>query len=109
MLWSGFNRFAGFFESASLMNEGRPKNREHWVQIITTIPEISSSDHSYNRTTDKRIPKKSSFLRSKIPTMKGWALFRLKSCFFTLIFIEIVGYSVGYVQTRNKKGSYNLM
>ena len=37
------------------MNEGDPKNREHWVQIITTIPEISSTDQSRNRTTDKRI------------------------------------------------------
>jgi hypothetical protein len=37
------------------MNEGDPKNREHWVQIITTIPEISSTDHSRNRTTDKGI------------------------------------------------------
>jgi len=37
------------------MNEGDPKNREYWVQIITTIPEISSTDHSRNQTTDKRI------------------------------------------------------
>jgi hypothetical protein len=37
------------------MNEGDPKNREHWVQIITAIPEISSTDHSRNQTTDKRI------------------------------------------------------
>jgi len=37
------------------MNEGNPKNREYWVQIITTIPEISSTDQSRNRTTDKRI------------------------------------------------------
>jgi hypothetical protein len=37
------------------MNEGDPKNREHWVQIITTIPEISSVDHSRNQTLDKRI------------------------------------------------------
>jgi hypothetical protein len=37
------------------MNEGDPKNREHWVQIITTIPEISSTNHSRNQTTDKRI------------------------------------------------------
>jgi len=37
------------------MNEGDPKSREHWVQIITTIPEISSTDHSRNQTTDKRI------------------------------------------------------
>jgi len=44
-----------FFESASLMNEGDPKDREYWVQIITTIPEISSTDHSRNQTTDKRI------------------------------------------------------
>ena len=50
-----FNRFAGFFESTSLMNEGDPKNREHWVQIITTIPEISSTDHSCKQTTDTRI------------------------------------------------------
>jgi hypothetical protein len=37
------------------MNDGGPKNCEHWVQIITTIAEISSTDHSRNRTTDKRI------------------------------------------------------
>jgi len=37
------------------MNEGVPENREHWVQIINTIPEISSADHSRNQTTDKRI------------------------------------------------------
>ncbi len=37
------------------MNEGDPKNREHWVQIISMIPEISSTDRSRNRTTDKRI------------------------------------------------------
>jgi len=37
------------------MNEGDPENSEHWVQIITTIPEISSTDQSRNRTTDKRI------------------------------------------------------
>jgi len=37
------------------MNEGDPKNREYWFQIITTIPEISSTDHSRNQTTDKRI------------------------------------------------------
>jgi hypothetical protein len=41
-----------FFESTSLMNEGDPKNRGHWVQIITTTPEISSTDHSRNQTTD---------------------------------------------------------
>jgi len=41
------------------MNEGDPKDREYWVQIITTIPEISSTDHSRSQTTDKRIiPKK---------------------------------------------------
>jgi len=38
-----------------LINEVDPKNREHWVQIITTIPEISSTDHNDNQTTDKRI------------------------------------------------------
>ena len=37
------------------MNEGDSKDREHWVQIITTIPEISYTDHSRNQTTDKRI------------------------------------------------------
>jgi len=37
------------------MNEGDPKNLDLWVQIITTIPEISSKDHSSNQTTDKRI------------------------------------------------------
>jgi hypothetical protein len=37
------------------MNKGDSANREHWVQIITTIPEISSIDHSRNQTTDKRI------------------------------------------------------
>ena len=55
-----FNRFAGFFASASLMNEGNPKNREYWVQIITTIPEILSTDHSHNQTTDKRIVSRKS-------------------------------------------------
>jgi hypothetical protein len=50
-----FNRFAGFCEPALLMNDGDPENREYWVQIITTIPEISSIDHSRNQTTDKRI------------------------------------------------------
>jgi hypothetical protein len=50
-----FNRFAGFFKSASLMNEGDPNNREYWVQITTTIPVISSTDHSRSQTTDKRI------------------------------------------------------
>jgi len=38
-----------------LINEGDPKNRGLWVQIITTIPEISSTDHSRNQTTDMRI------------------------------------------------------
>ena len=62
-----FNRFAGFFESTSLMNEGDPKDREYWVQIITTIPEISSTDHSRNQTTDKRIIlQKSLFLKSEV-------------------------------------------
>jgi hypothetical protein len=37
------------------MNEGDPENHEHWVQIITTIPEISSTDSSCNQTTDKRM------------------------------------------------------
>jgi hypothetical protein len=37
------------------MNEGDPKNREHWVQIITTIPEISSTNHSLTQSFDKRI------------------------------------------------------
>jgi hypothetical protein len=37
------------------MNEGVPINLEHWVQIISTIPEITSTDHSRNQTTDKRI------------------------------------------------------
>jgi hypothetical protein len=37
------------------MNDGDPENREYWIQIITTIPEISSTDHSSNQTTDKRI------------------------------------------------------
>ena len=36
------------------MNEGDPENREHWVQIITTIHEILSTDHSFNLTTDKK-------------------------------------------------------
>ena len=35
--------------------EGDTANREHWVQIITTIPEISSIDHSRSQTTDERI------------------------------------------------------
>ena len=42
----GSNWLAGFCEPALLMNEGDPENREHCVQIITTIPEISSIDHS---------------------------------------------------------------
>ena len=50
-----FNRFPVFFESAFLMNEGDPASSEHGVQIISTIPEISSTDHSRNQTTDKRI------------------------------------------------------
>jgi len=37
------------------MNKGVHINLEHWIQIISTIPEISSTDHSRNRTTDKRI------------------------------------------------------
>jgi hypothetical protein len=37
------------------MNDGDPKNREGWVQTITNIPEISSTDHNQNQTTDKRI------------------------------------------------------
>ena len=41
-----FNRFSGFFESASLMNEGVPINLEYWVQILTAIAELSSTDHS---------------------------------------------------------------
>jgi hypothetical protein len=43
------------------MNDGDPKNREGWVQIISTIPEISSTDHNHNQTTDKRIMQKKSF------------------------------------------------
>ena len=50
-----FNRFAGFFSLPRCMNEGDPKNREHWVQIINTTPIISSTDHSPSQTTDKRI------------------------------------------------------
>jgi len=38
-----------------LVNEGDPKNREHRALILTTIPEISSTDHSHSQTTDKRI------------------------------------------------------
>jgi hypothetical protein len=56
-----FKRFAGFF-SGSLINEVDPKNRLHWVQIITTIPEISSTDHSCNQTTDMRIIFKKTIL-----------------------------------------------
>jgi hypothetical protein len=37
------------------MNEGVAINLEHWNYIITMIPEISSTDHSRNQTTDKRI------------------------------------------------------
>ena len=51
-----------FVMPTSLMNEGDPKNREHWVQIITTIPEISSTNHSRNQTTDKRIMSYKLFL-----------------------------------------------
>jgi hypothetical protein len=34
------------------MKEEDPKKREHWVQIITTIPEISSTDHNRNQTAE---------------------------------------------------------
>jgi len=37
------------------MNKGDNKNCGHWVQIITTIPEISFTDHRHSQTTDKRI------------------------------------------------------
>jgi len=37
------------------MYEDVPKNLGHWIQIIITIPELLSTDHSFNRTTDKRI------------------------------------------------------
>jgi len=51
-----FPRFTGFFfDSTWFINEGVPINLEHWIQIITTIPEILSADYSFNRTTDKRI------------------------------------------------------
>ena len=51
-----FHRFTGFFfDSTWFINEGVPINLEHWIQIITTIPEILSADYSFNRTTDKRI------------------------------------------------------
>jgi hypothetical protein len=39
------------------MNEDVPINLGHWIQIIITIPELLSTDHSFNRTTDKRILK----------------------------------------------------
>ena len=78
------------------MNEDDPKSREHSVQNITSIPEISSTDHSHPQTVDLRIiSKKSSFLRYKIPAMKDWALFRLISCLFTLISFKPVGNGVG--------------
>lgn len=50
-----FNRFTGFLNSTLSMNKGVPVNLEHWIQIITAIPEILSADQSFNRTTDKRI------------------------------------------------------
>jgi len=37
------------------MNEGVAINLEHWNYIITMIPEILTTDHSCNQTTDKRI------------------------------------------------------
>jgi len=37
------------------MNEGVAINLENWNYIITMIPEILSTDHSHNKTTDKRI------------------------------------------------------
>jgi len=49
------NRFTGFFYSTWSMNEGSHINLGHWIPIITTIPEISYTDHSCSRTTDKRI------------------------------------------------------
>jgi hypothetical protein len=51
-----FNRFTGFFfDSTWSMNEGVLINLGHWIYIITSIPEILSTDHSRNQTTDKRI------------------------------------------------------
>jgi len=37
------------------MNDGVPIKLEHWIQIITTIPEFLSTDHSLPQTFGKRI------------------------------------------------------
>ena len=37
------------------MDESIHINLERWIQIITTIPEILSTDHSFNQLADKRI------------------------------------------------------
>ena len=59
ILWSEFKPvLLVFIESASLMNEGDPKNREHWTLIIITIPEILSADHNRNQATYNRIVSK---------------------------------------------------
>jgi hypothetical protein len=50
-----FNRFTGFFYFTWSMNEGVLINLEHLIYIITMIPEILSTDHRFNQTTDKRI------------------------------------------------------
>ncbi len=52
------------------MNEGDPKNREYWAQVISKIPEIPSTDHRRKQTTDKKIMlKKSCFLGSDVIAM----------------------------------------
>jgi hypothetical protein len=47
--------FENYYGPILLMNEGKPEHPEHCFQIITTIPEISSIDHSLTLTGDKRI------------------------------------------------------
>jgi len=49
------NQFTGFFSSTWSMTDGGFRNCKHWIQIITAIPEILSTDHSHSQTTDKRI------------------------------------------------------
>ena len=72
------------------MNEGDPENREHWVQIITTIPEILSKDHSFNLTTDKRI--KSYFLNSEMYCQQTFKTNMLKTGVNKVYGDIIVGY-----------------
>jgi hypothetical protein len=60
------------------MNEGVPINLEHWIQIITTILEITNTNHSFNQTTDKRIITPNT--RSEISNGYNQTLMFFKTC-----------------------------